>query len=116
MQRKSLRSDTQVSLNEEVLSGEGANGPTSSSVVITRGMAAKKGPDLEVANFRRRYKDFIHPSSVSSLRKNYPESIRAEYRAKSTGVSLSEIRRANALKRDYNAERAKKKRKVDAVA
>ena len=78
VQRKNPRRDTRIhaSLNEEVLSGENSNGSASSSVVTTRGMAAP-GPDLEVANFRKRYKAFIHPSSVSSLRKNYPESMRS---------------------------------------
>ena len=78
MPRRNPRRDTRIhaSLNEEALSGESSDGPASSSVVTTRGMASL-GPDLEVANFRRRYKAFIHPSSVSSLRKNYPESIRS---------------------------------------
>ncbi len=77
-QRKNPRRDTRIhaSLNEEVLSGENSNGPSTSSVVTTRSMAAL-GPDMEVANFRERYRAFIHPSSVSSLRKNYPESIRS---------------------------------------
>ena len=64
------------SLNEEMLAAESESVLQEIPVPATRALTAG-GLSLEALIFRRRYTRFIHPSSVSSLRKNHPGCLRA---------------------------------------